>query len=55
MKSKRNFLWWYSVIWLIFGASVCFIDWWTIDDSNTGFWFAVMMTPTIVYLFKDIK
>jgi len=54
-STKRGFLWWYSVVWLILGALVNFIDWWTLDDYDTGFWAVAISIPTIIYLIKDIK
>jgi len=54
-KSRRGFLWYYSVIVMSFGCLVNFIDWWTLDDAESSFWAVVLSVPVIVLIVKEIE
>ena len=51
---KKTPMWYYTIIWLSLGFLSCLLDFLTLEDSDS-FWGAVIVVPTLVWLYKSSK
>jgi hypothetical protein len=51
---KKDFMWYFTTIWLIIGGLGCFLEWANTGDSSS-FWGVALVVPSVIWLLKKGK